>query len=114
MREISLPILIGSLVWLSMPGGPALADDDSPCRMFLCMAGKVQGNGEAQGCESAISSYFSYRYQVYDPDFDQIATTALRDSVIGQCSGIESDVSGRNVQLRLEISKDYGWSQNDF
>ena len=112
MRKITLPILIGALVWSFVPDGRAVADDDNACQMFLCMAGKVQGNGEAGGCETAIPEYFGY--QVWDPDFDPEATASLRNEMIGRCDGIGSDPSGRDVQLRQAISGIYGRSPYDF
>ena len=112
MREVTLPILIGVVVWSLMSSGQAVADDDNACQMFLCMAGKAQGNGEANGCEGSISKYFNY--QVWDPNFDPEATASLRDGVIGQCGGIESDPSGRDAELRQTISSIYGRSPYDF
>ncbi len=112
MREIALPVLVCALVWSLISSNQAVADDNDACQMFLCMAGKVQGNHEADGCEGSIPEYFSY--QVWDPDFDPEATASLRDGVIAQCGGIASDPSGRNVQLRQTISNIYGQSPYDF
>ena len=111
MRKETSPILLGALVWSVLSCGQAAADDDDACRMFLCMSGKVQGNGEAGGCSGAVSEYFAI--QVWDPTFDPDATASLRDARIGQCNGIMSDPSGRNAQLRQLINIAYGRLPDD-
>ena len=112
MNMVTPPIVLGAVILCFMPGRRAVANDDIPCQMFVCMAGKVQGNGEANGCSGAISEYFAY--QVWDPDFDPDATAALRDKVIGGCAGIGSDASGKDIQLRERVSVIYGRSPTDF
>ena len=105
MRKETSPILFGALVWSVLSCGQAIADDDA-CQMFLCMSGKVQGNGEASGCSGSISDYFAI--QVWDPTFDPNATASLRNERIGQCNGIVLDASGRNAELQQLINIAYG------
>lgn len=79
-----------------------------PCKTFLCMSGRVQGEGTVSGCPDAVGGYFSIRcYNKHG--FDAPRTLIMRNSHITQCQG----TSGENQSWVQKISAKYGAMEYD-
>jgi hypothetical protein len=67
---------------------PTHAQSIDPCAVYTCMAG-ISGAGASGGpaCTPATTYFFSL--QIWDPDFDPGATSALRRSYLMTCPGAQ-------------------------
>lgn len=91
---------------------PSYAMD--PCKVLLCMAGRVQGQGTVSGCSDAVTYYFSEPYKVYiyhsgGRTFVPPATQQVRNGYVRQCASANQE----NQSWAQQISNRYGMMEYD-
>lgn len=81
-------------VLLCLAASPAVfaderVNDNDPCTVFLCMAGKVEGQTPSE-CRGAIKTFFSLNaFKKFS--FDPRKTLDLRRQLLGQCASADPE-----------------------
>lgn len=65
-------------------------DPDDPCTVFLCMAGKVQGENPGE-CSGAVRKFFSFNAFKKKHRFDPGRTFDMRKEFLGQCPAADPE-----------------------
>lgn len=87
-------LLIAAALLCLAAGSTASAEDkvdsDDPCTVFLCMAGKVQGENSGE-CSGAVRKFFSFNAFKKKHRFDPGRTFDMRKDFLMQCANADPE-----------------------
>lgn len=90
--------IAAALLCLTASTMPVMADDNvdsgDPCTVFLCMAGKVQGESSAE-CNGAVKKFFSINAFKKKHRFNPGKTFDMRKEFLGQCASADPEYMGK-------------------
>lgn len=100
MKKLLVPLIaVGSLLYLPV----SYAED--PCKVIMCMSGKLTGDSGGSECNSAESAFFNI-VQKKKHSFSSSRTKDARKAFLNECP--DNGEGGSNQAIISKIISKYG------